>query len=91
MKYFKGVQNFQAKVVWGSKYIITVQTNTTRPIVVNCYTDFVATFCNVTHSKSLVTQKEKLVLNLTLPLTLTLGLPAKHNDVFHCLYEGKFN
>jgi len=19
-----------------------------------------------------------------------LGLPAKHNDVFHCLYKGKF-
>ena len=23
-------------------------------------------------------------------LTLTLVLRAKHNDVFHCLYEGKF-
>ena len=30
---------------------------------------------------------KKPVLNLT--LTLTLGLPAKHSDVFHCLYKGK--
>ena len=28
------------------------------------------------------------VLNPT--LTLTLGLLAKHSDVFHCLYKGKF-
>jgi len=27
---------------------------------------------------------------LNLILTLALGLPVKHNDVFHCLYEGKF-
>jgi len=31
---------------------------------------------------------KKPVLNPT--LTLTLGLPAKHIDVFHCLYKGKF-
>jgi len=32
---------------------------------------------------------KKPVLNLT--LTLTLGLPAKYSDVFHCLYnKGKF-
>ena len=31
---------------------------------------------------------KKPVLNPT--LTLTLGLPAKHNDVFRCLYKGKF-
>ena len=29
---------------------------------------------------------KKPVLNPT--LTLTLGLPAKHSDVFHCLYKG---
>jgi len=33
---------------------------------------------------------KKPVLNPTLTLTLTLVLRAKHNDVFHCLYEGKF-
>ena len=33
---------------------------------------------------------KKPVLNPTLTLTLTLGLPAKHSDVFHCLYKGKF-
>ena len=31
---------------------------------------------------------KKPMLNPT--LTLTLVLHAKHNDVFHCLYEGKF-
>ena len=33
---------------------------------------------------------KKPVLNPTLTLSLTLGLPAKHSDVFHCLYKGKF-
>ena len=33
---------------------------------------------------------KKPVLNPTLTLTLTLGLPAKHSGVFHCLYKGKF-
>ena len=31
---------------------------------------------------------KKPVLNPT--LALTLRLPAKHSDVFHCLYKGKF-
>jgi len=33
---------------------------------------------------------KKPVLNQTLTLTLTLGLPAKHSDVFHCLHKGMF-
>ena len=33
---------------------------------------------------------KKPVLNPNLTLTLMLGLPAKHSDVFHCLYKGKF-
>ena len=32
---------------------------------------------------------KKPVLNLTLTLTLMLGLPAEHSDVFHCLYKGE--
>jgi len=36
------------------------------------------------------TRMKKPVLKPTLTLTLTLGLPAKHSDVFHCLYKGKF-
>jgi len=31
---------------------------------------------------------KKPVLNPT--LKLMLGLPAKHSDVFHCLYKGNF-
>ena len=30
------------------------------------------------------------MLDLALTLTLTLVLHAKHNDIFHCMYEGKF-
>ena len=33
---------------------------------------------------------KKPVLNPTLTLTLMLGLPAKHSDIFHCLYKGEF-
>ena len=38
--------------------------------------------------KAFIRRIKKPVLNPT--LTLTLVLRAKYNDVFHCLYEGKF-
>ena len=34
---------------------------------------------------------KKPVLNPFLTLTLTLSLPAKHNDAFHCLYINVFS
>ena len=42
----------------------------------------------VTQERAFIRRIKKPVLNPT--LTLTLVLRAKHNDVFHCLYEGKF-
>jgi len=38
--------------------------------------------------KAFIRKIKKPVLNPTLSLTLVLR--AKHNDVFHCLYQGKF-
>ena len=44
--------------------------------------------CIASIYKVIYTRMKKPVLNPT--LTLTLGLPAKHSDVFYCLYKGKF-
>ena len=58
---------------------------------------FLATLQATPRRKSLLEERKvfirrikKPALNPTLTLTLTLVLRAKHDDVFHCLYEGKF-
>jgi len=40
--------------------------------------------------KAFIRRIKKPVLNLTSTQTIMLVLRAKHNDVLHCLYEGKF-
>jgi len=56
---------------------------------------FLATRRVTSRRKSLLEERKAFIRRIKKPvlnpaLTLTLVLHAKHNDVFHCLYEGKF-
>jgi len=54
----------------------------------NCSAHIVSILYTSLIEKAFIRRIKKPVLNPT--LTLTLVLHAKHNDVFHCLYEGKY-